>query len=155
MLSPQRRRHAATTFCHALRLVMDAVDVSVSANTDGKTIDETKVKQRVGQLMETMSNGPGRKRAVVEIANKIAERLSPVDMVLLGTGCPLRHRELLLQTLENRIRNAHVRQVIEMQIAETTAAAERSYATTPDWPDYLRTLAALLMIIAEIWEWFE
>lgn len=158
MLTPQRRRSAATNFCQALRLVLDAVDAAVdqaSAASDGRTIDEAALKKNVVQSVATVTRGPGRKRVLVDIANKIADRLSPVDMVLLGTGCPLRHRELLLQTLENRIRNAMNRQAIEIQIADTIAASERPYANAPDWPDYLRTLAALLLIIAEIWEWFE
>jgi hypothetical protein len=154
MLTPIQRRRAGQNFTHALRLVMEAVDAAIAARTTSASVDESRVKQQVAKAVAQIPPAPGRTRRVLELAQGIADKLSPVDMCLLGTGIGLRQRSLLLETLEYRLRNAAVRQAIDMQIIETQAAMEVPNLETPDWPDFLRLLAALLLIVAEIWDMF-
>lgn len=155
METPLRRRTAAKQFVAAMKLVLETIDEAIDAESDGRSVQEVLIMQRVQGSAKLFHHGPGRKQQIVELAQKITDRLSPVDMVLLGTGACERQRQTLLQSLENRIANAPSKQAIEIQMAETLVASQRSYVNAPDWPDYLRAFATILRIIAEIWEWLE
>ncbi len=155
MQTPLRRNKAAADFVSALELVLETIDDSLAAESDGRGVNEIQVQRRLLSAAKKFHHSPLRRKNVVDIAKTIAERLSPVDVVLLGTGVCLRQRSLLLETIRNRIRNTPSREAIQFQHESVMAASTREYLETPDWPDYLRTLAALLLIIAEIWEWFQ
>ncbi|MBL8856366.1 MAG: hypothetical protein JNK57_20540, partial [Planctomycetaceae bacterium] len=86
METPIRRRVAAKQFVAAMQLVLETVDDAIATESDGRTVQEILVLERVQTAAKGFYHAPGRKQRVVDLAQKIVERLPAVEAVLLGTG---------------------------------------------------------------------
>lgn len=156
---PQFRRRMAKEFTAALQLVMNAVDdviaeVNQSHGNNGKL--SPSAMREVKQLVEyRLIPGGITQSRVDRLAETLCQRLDEQELVFLGTGITLRNRELLLESITHRIHNAPIQSMFLEQRDQALEAMKKSNPQTPDWPEYLRTIAALLLILAEIWEWFE
>lgn len=152
MRTPIIRRRAAKSFDAALRLVFSELDASMDR------FDAVALKRTPDVLSAHVLEGisaEGESLKSVQLAQEIVRRLKAVDLMLFASGAPLRHRDMLLSSVSNHIRqSATVTEILRFR-DQVAMAAKKQYVRSPDWPDYLRALALILNIIADIWEFWK
>lgn len=154
MLTPHQRKHIARSVDSALELVLSEVDKQFQ---QAAGLSRTPSLPGMAQNIRRRFECGAQNDVTLRIADLIAKQLSPEDFAELATGAATRKRREMRGLLRTTIQKSRNKSDVtrERDRFRTLSQQRDGAMGSMDWADYLRIMALLLNLIADIWDWYD